>query len=55
MKRLPTPRPVTPEVFAVPVPDTMPDPVCSKACGTCWACRRKADGPLWFLKGAPKP
>lgn len=38
-----------------PATPELPDPVCARACGSCWACRRKAGGPLWFLSVVPDP
>ena len=46
--------------FAPSTPD-LPDPGCphlgrdGKPCGVCWSCRRKADGPEWWLLGPPYP
>lgn len=52
MKRRPTPRPVTPEAFAVPV--LVGYPPCAKACGTCASCREAKDGALRWLKKTEK-
>ena len=42
-------------VANAPTTPVLPDPVCAKSCGSCWACRRAAGGPLYYLGADGEP